>query len=147
VYPKHIRFICDRCAVCCSNTEDKVRLILLLKSETDRISKKTLIGLYGFAEKIQGFEPYIYQMKKTEEGKCIFLKDDLCSIYKIRPLICRFYPFQLKNLGNNRYVFAYTEECPGIGKGSQLKRRFFERLFGKFMELMRENTEASKTER
>jgi len=100
------------------------------------------MDLDKFAEKIEGFEPYIYQMRKTEDGKCIFPKDDLCSIYQIRPLICRFYPFQLKNLGNNRYAFTYTDECSGIGKGPQLKRDFFERLFGKFIELMRKNIQA-----
>jgi Fe-S-cluster containining protein len=128
-----------RCALCCGDTEDKVRSILLLKTEADRISKKTLISLDKFAEKIEGFEPYIYQIRKTEDVKCVFLKDNSCSIYKIRPLICRFYPFQLKNFGNNRYAFAYTDKCAGIGNGSQLKREFFERLFEKFMELMKAN--------
>lgn len=138
-YPKFVRFRCERCALCCGDTEDKIRSILLLKTEADRISKKTLTGLDKFAEKIEGFEPYIYQMRKTEDGKCVFLRDNSCSIYQIRPLICRFYPFQLKNLTDDRYAFTYTNECPGIGKGPQLKRDFFERLFGNSMELMREN--------
>lgn len=139
-YLKHVRFRCAGYARCCGDAKDKIRSIFLLKIEADRISRRTLIGLDKFAEKIKGFEPYVYQMKKTEDGKCVFLKDNSCSIYQIRPLICRFYPFQLKNLRNNRYVFTYTDECPGIGKGPQLKRDFFERLFGKFIELMRENT-------
>lgn len=138
-YPKRVRFRCARCALCCGDAEDKVRSILLLKIEADRISKKTLMNLDKFAEKIEGFEPYLYQMRKTEDGKCVFLKDDSCSIYQTRPLICRFYPFQLKNLGNNRYAFSYTDECSGIGEGPQLKRDFFEILFGEFIELMREN--------
>ena len=138
-YPKHVRFRCVRCALCCGDTEDKVRSILLLKTEVDRISKRTLIGLDKFAEKIEGFEPYIYQIRKTDDGKCVFLEDNSCSIYKIRPLICGFYPFQLKNLRNNRYAFTYTDECPGIGEGPRLKRAFLERLFDKFIELMKEN--------
>ncbi len=123
-YLKHVRFRCMRCARCCGNTKDKIRSILLLKIEADRISKGTLIGLDKLAEKIKGFEPYIYQMKKTEDRKCVFLKDNSCFIYQIRLLICRFYPFQLKNLRNNRYFFTYTDECPSIGNGSQLKRDF-----------------------
>ncbi|MDH5374266.1 MAG: YkgJ family cysteine cluster protein [Candidatus Bathyarchaeota archaeon] len=138
-YPKHVRFRCVRCALCYGDTEDRVRSILLLKTEADRISKRTLIGLDNFAEKIEGFDPYIYQIRKIEDGKCVFLKDNSCSIYKMRPLICRFYPFQLKNLRNSRYAFTYTDECPGIGKGPRLKKAFFERLFEKFIELMKEN--------
>jgi len=138
-YPKHVRFRCVRCSLCCGDTKDKIRSILLLKTEADQISKSTLMGLDEFAEKIEGFEPYIYQMKKTEDGKCVFLKENSCSIYQIRPLICKYYPFQLKNLRNNRYAFTYTNECQGTGKGPQLKKDFFEKLFDKFIELMKEN--------
>lgn len=135
-YPKHLRFRCDRCALCCEDSGNKKRIILLLNSEAIRISKETSRYLHEFAKKVKGFEPYIYQMK-MEDGKCVFLQDNSCAIYVVRPLICRFYPFQLKNLGNNRFAFAYTNKCPGIGVGAQLVERFYERLFEEFMELMR----------
>jgi Fe-S-cluster containining protein len=89
-----------------------------------------------FATKIEGFEPYVFQMKKTVDGSCVFLRNGLCSIYEARPLICRFYPFQLQNRGNDRYVFRYTEECLGLGKGCQLEKRFFEELFARFTSSM-----------
>ena len=94
------------------------------------------MALEEFAAKIEGFDPYVFQMKKTVEGDCIFLRNGSCSIYEARPLICRFYPFQLQNRENDRYVFRYTEECPGLGKGPQLERRFFEELFAKFTSSM-----------
>lgn len=138
-YPKHVRFSCVRCALCCGDAEGRTRLILLLKSEADHISETASMGPDEIAEKIEGFEPYVYQMRKTNDGKCVFLKDNSCSIYQMRPLICRFYPFQIDNIGNNRYDFTYTDKCPGIGKGPQLKKNFFERLFDEFMESMRKN--------
>jgi Fe-S-cluster containining protein len=138
-YPKHLRFICEKCTLCCGDTREKVRLILLLKTEAERISKRTLKSIDEFAEKIEGFEPYFFRMKKTIEGKCVFLRDTSCIIYETRPLICRFYPFQLKNLGNNRYVFSYTSECPSIGKGPWLRRSFFEKLFTESTILMVED--------
>jgi len=110
-----------------------------LKSEANRISNDASIEIDKFAEKIVGFEPYIYQMRKTEDGKCVFLKGNSCLIYPIRPLICRFYPFQLRGSGKGRYIFTYTNECLGIGNGSELKRGFFEKLFRMFMKSMREN--------
>jgi len=137
-YPRDVSFVCSRCGMCCGDTEAKVRVILVLKAEAERISKETSMNLAEFVEKIEGFEPYIYQIKKTSTRKCIFLKDNLCSIYKIRPLICRFYPFQLKNLRHNKHAFSYTNECPNIGQGPRLERRFYERLFTKFLELMKE---------
>ena len=137
-YPKNVRFKCERCALCCGDTRNRARSILLLRIEVERILQKILKSIEDFAEKIEGFEPYVYRMKKTKDGKCVFLRDNLCSIYQIRPLICMFYPFEFK-VGSNGYIFAYTDECLAIGKGPKLKRGYFERLFKKIMETMEEN--------
>ncbi len=137
-YPKNIRFKCKKCALCCGDTEDRVRQILFLKVEAERISLKTRKSVNLFAEKIEGFEPYVFRMKKTENGKCTFLRDNLCIIYQIRPLICRFYPFELKKAEDNKHIFAYTDECPAIGKGPKLGRSYFEKLFEKSKKIMKE---------
>ena len=136
-YPRNLHFKCERCAICCGDTEKKIRKILLLKLEADRISKKTVKNIAAFADEIEGYEPYVYEMKKAKNGKCIFLEDSVCSIYSMRPLICRFYPFELKAAGNNRYIFDYTDECPCIDHGPELKRSYFDRLFRKSKELMK----------
>lgn len=141
-YPKHIRFKCDRCALCCGDTKDRVRAILLMQVEANRISKKTLKDLEEFVERVKNREPYIYRMK-TADGKCVFLRDSACTIYGLRPLICRFYPFELKDAGHDKHIFAYTDECPCIGMGPELEKEYFEKLFAESMKTMRE--EASKS--
>ena len=138
-YPKHVNFLCNKCSRCCSETEDSVRHILLMKTDAQRISNKILIDINEFVEKISGYEPYIYEMKKTEDGKCFFLENNLCSIYEIRPLICKFYPFQLRKIGNNRFSFSFTNKCTGIGNGPRRRRVFFENLFGQALNAMEEN--------
>lgn len=142
-HPKHVSFNCNNCGLCCGDTEDTVRHILLLKTDAERISNEILLNHQEYAEEISGFEPYIYEVKKTEDGKCFFLENNLCSIYEIRPLICKFYPFQLKNIGNDRYSFSYTNKCTGIGKGSCHKRVFFENLFNHVITAMEENSKTS----
>lgn len=137
-YPKHVCFTCNRCALCCGDTEEMTRQILLLKTEAELIAKETSKSIDKFAEETEGSEPFAYKMRKNG-GKCVFLRDNLCSIYDRRPIICRFYPFKLENYGGNRYVFSYTEECLGIGKGTRLKRVFFEGLFREFLRSMSEN--------
>lgn len=104
------------------------------------MSSETSIEIDKFAEKTGGFEPYVYQMRKTEDGRCVFLTGNSCSIYSIRPLVCRFYPFQLRSVGKGSFIFTCTNECPGIGEGLQLKRGFFEKLFRMFMKAMKEDT-------
>lgn len=138
-YPKNVRFECKRCALCCGDTETRNRSILMMQIEAYRIMKKALIDLDEFAEKIECSEPYIYRMRKTEKGQCFFLQDKSCSIYQVRPVICRFYPFQLENTRDDRYVFSYTKECQGIGEKSLLTKHFFQELFSEFMEVLKKN--------
>ena len=138
-FPRNIHFECSRCALCCRDTENRSRTILLLRREAEKISGKIQKSIVEFAERKEGVEPYVYVMRKTSDGKCVFLKDNLCTIYEMRPLICKFYPFKLDNLGNHKYVFNYTQECPGIGSGPQLKRKFFDTLFVEFTASMRQN--------
>jgi Fe-S-cluster containining protein len=123
------QFECTKCGLCCGDTEQKTRHILLLESEAAEISQKTSRKPEEFCEAIIGKEPYVYEMKKTV-GKCIFLKDNQCTIYESRPLICRFYPFELKFCEDqDKYLFTATLECPGIGKGKTLCKDDFEKLF------------------
>lgn len=110
-----------------------------MKIEAERISQKTSKAIEKFAEKIENFDPYVYRMKKSADGKCAFLKDNLCMIYQERPLVCRFYPFELRQAENDSYVFSFTDECPCIGKGPLLKRSYFKELFEQSKQTMKEN--------
>jgi len=139
-YPKKLCFKCIKCALCCGDTEKRTRTILMLKTEIEKIAVKIKMHPESFSEEVKGFEPYAYKMRKTADGKCIFLNKNQCTIYAYRPLICRFYPFELKETSNGIYVFNYTKECPGIGKGSPRGKSFFEKLFRRFRKMMAENT-------
>ncbi|MGB9676294.1 MAG: YkgJ family cysteine cluster protein [Candidatus Bathyarchaeales archaeon] len=140
-YPKKLRFKCIKCALCCGDTENRTRTILMLKTEVEKIATKTKMRPESFVEEVKGFEPYAYMMRKNANGKCIFLNKNRCTIYAYRPLICRFYPFELKGTSNGAYTFNYTEECPGIGKGNPLEKSFFEKLFKRFGKMMAKNTQ------
>jgi hypothetical protein len=129
-YPKNVRFQCTKCALCCGDTKKRTRHILLLKKEAERISEAASKPVEEFSVRIKGHEPYVYEIKKTKkEGKCFFLKDHFCTIYASRPLICRFYPFQLRTMKDGKYRFSYTAECPGVGKGELVEKGCFENLF------------------
>ena len=128
-YPNGIMFQCVKCGICCGNTSKKVRHILLLTSEARKISIATNKPISEFASKITNKTPYSYEMTKTEKGNCPFLKNNHCTIYPQRPLICHFYPFELKDSKNQPHKFRYTNECPGIGKGKTLKKTHYQKLF------------------
>jgi len=146
-YPTTVHFRCIKCGTCCGDTKEKTRHILLLGIEAEQIAKITLQPISKFAVKIKGRAPYNYEMKKrAEDGKCVFLENDHCTIYSVRPLICRFYPFELKILPSRKYQFLFTEECPGINKGGMLSEGYFRKMFrlarGKYRQMAVSNSES-----
>lgn len=129
-HPVNLRFECSKCGLCCGDTEKNTRHILLLKDEAEKIVFQTGQLTNVFAVEAAGNNPYVYEMKKSSEGKCIFLKDNQCSIYPERPLVCIFYPFELKfNTDKDTHVFTFTFECPAINQGKLLEKDYFKKLF------------------
>jgi Fe-S-cluster containining protein len=114
-YPADVSFVCSKCGLCCGDTSEKVRHVLLLKADAEKISTLTNLPIGELAHEIEGKEPYVYEMnKKIENGKCIFLESNQCKLYAYRPLICRFYPFELSTGEDGKFVFRVTSECPSV---------------------------------
>jgi len=129
-YPTNMLFHCSKCGLCCGDTKQKPRCILLLESEANDISNLTHQPKQHFATEVRNKAPYLYEMKKNSQGICLFLEDNNCAIYEHRPLICRFYPFELKfSQDKENYTFEFTLECPEIGKGKKLGKKDFEKMF------------------
>jgi Fe-S-cluster containining protein len=127
-YPRNTRFKCIRCGICCGDTKKKTRHILILEEEAQSIALATKKPISEFAVKLEGKEPYTYEMKKTSNGgKCLFLNDQNCTAYSKRPLICRFYPFGLET-NQTQKTFYFTTECPGIGKGKLIQETDYQKL-------------------
>jgi uncharacterized protein len=136
-YPANIYFACNQCGICCGDTEQKTRHILLLDGEAKIISSQTSLGKTDFSIQIANEDLFKHEMKKTNDGKCVFLKENKCTIYLLRPLICRFYPFELKfDKGKKLHVFDFTLECPGIGQGKEFRKIDFQGLFDLAQERM-----------
>ena len=64
---------------------------------------------YGFNIHFRGFALVNYN--------CVFLTDEGCSIYPVRPLQCRTYPFWPYLLEDRAILEAEKASCPGIGEG------------------------------
>ncbi len=65
---------------------------------------------------------------------CIFLEDNECTIYEQRPLICRFYPFELTTDERGDFVFRETLECPAINNpASKTEKRLGADFFAELL--------------
>jgi uncharacterized protein len=136
-YPANIHFDCNQCGICCGDTEQKTRHILLLDAEAKIIESQTSLEKTDFSNQIANKNPFEHEMKKTNDGKCVFLKGNKCTIYLLRPLICRFYPFELRfDKDKQVHIFDFTFECPGIGRGKEFSEIDFEGLFDLAQERM-----------
>ncbi|NPD89923.1 MAG: YkgJ family cysteine cluster protein [Asgard group archaeon] len=71
----------DECYECCLDTEMTLSNFDVKKIEEGGYNRR------DFLEEKEGF-----LILQNFEGHCYFLKDKRCSIYKIRPQGCRFYP-------------------------------------------------------
>lgn len=96
---KKDRFKCMMCGNCC-----RLRFIHLTKDDVERIQSR---GHRDFYDTVGG-----ERMLKRSRGRCMFVgKDDSCSIYELRPEVCRKFPF-FRMFGLN-YCRAVSY-CPGV---------------------------------
>lgn len=56
------------------------------------------------------------------------LKEGKCTIYEVRPLQCRTYPFWHQNLINQKIWDKEKDHCPGIGKGRRYTKEEIESI-------------------
>jgi Fe-S-cluster containining protein len=127
IFPNVIIWKCQRCTLCCKDSFKHIRHIKLLRQEGIALSRKIKIPIERFTiptlDKI-----YSHEILKNN-GKCIFLKDDVCKIYDSRPLVCRFYPFEMKLIEKDVYQILFSgKECNAIDKGEKLNETFFREL-------------------
>jgi Fe-S-cluster containining protein len=58
-------------------------------------------------------------MKNRKDGSCIFLRTDEkrnayeCSVYEIRPILCRLFPFEIKRIGIGSFLLKILP-CNGL---------------------------------
>jgi Fe-S-cluster containining protein len=126
-YPGDLRWICVRCTRSCRDLPGRTRNILLAECDIKRITDSTKLTAKEFSVSSRGSFPYVRKMRKLG-GRCVFLKDSRCSIYRTRPLICRFYPFSLNPAGNNTFEIGFDLSCSGMDKGPYRDERFFRDL-------------------
>ncbi|MCH7504480.1 YkgJ family cysteine cluster protein [PVC group bacterium] len=108
------KFRCVKCGNCCrlAWSSDKLRFsksrhkifwgsrygepgcVYVTRREIPEIAKFLKLKVNDFVERFTRFapKPYLSLIEKKDKS-CVFLKDNRCQIYKVRPGQCRNYPF------------------------------------------------------
>lgn len=98
---------------CCCNCED-VDMPILLPFEAENISRITKKNIDSFAEKLTN---NLFQMKRINGEKtasCVFFQNNKCSIYNNRPIDCRMFPFDFKEIDGEYWIIYYNKVCQAI---------------------------------
>ena len=116
--------LCSSCvgnssSCCCDTSVDSP---MLLPNEVEAISKKLEIKKEDFCKKIDLAKinnddslKHLYQMKRDEKtNSCCFFKNNQCTIYDIRPIDCRIFPYDIKIEKDGNYYLVYykSDKCP-----------------------------------
>lgn len=116
---KGFRFKCKRCAAfCCRLGGPK-----LSQKDIERIEEAGY-NMKDFLEPVEsefkGESVMRGSLKNREDGVCIFLKSleknnrFECSIYNIRPVLCRLYPFDFEKVGSITVLLKFIPCCRGL---------------------------------
>jgi Fe-S-cluster containining protein len=120
----HLRFNCQRCATfCCKLGGPK-----LTQGDIDRL-KKAGYTVEDVVEPLsnkefKGLPVVIGSLKNKENGSCVFLKFNgekgiqECSIYDVRPALCKLYPFDFERVGRYSFVLKLIPCCRGLNDPS-----------------------------
>lgn len=118
-YQTGLSFTCSQCGNCCSGApgyvwatkEEVVGISKFLGRSDGRLGKEHLrrVGLR-------------YSLTEKPNGDCVFLKrahgKSTCSIYPVRPLQCRTWPFWTENLRSQDAWNHAHVICPGMNTGT-----------------------------
>lgn len=112
-YKEGLSFECTGCGKCCTgspgyvwvNDQDIENMAEYLKIPKDLFRRKYLR---------QKNVRYSLIEIKSEEYNCVFLKDNKCSIYPVRPMQCRTFPWWQTNLSSKEAWKKAAEICEGI---------------------------------
>lgn len=131
LFEKSLRFKCKRCAIYCC----KLGGPCLTKEDIEQIESgghKTSEFVEDSKRKYGNHSLITSAMKNRKDGSCIFLRTDAkrnayeCSIYEIRPILCRLYPFEIKTINTDSFLLKIIPCCNGLNDadGELVNKRF-----------------------
>lgn len=122
-----VNFECTGCGRCCFGGAE--HYVHVSRAEAERIRRHLNVSSAWFNRR--------YLTKPDagggrgialRDGRCVFLGADLrCTIYALRPVQCRTYPFWPEVLRSRSAWRAERGRCEGIDRGRTVEVQFIER--------------------
>lgn len=117
-YQDGLKFSCTQCGNCCSGDPGYVWATKEEIASISRFLGRTDGGLDPKHLRRVGWR---FSLTEKPDGDCIFLKREngksMCSIYSVRPVQCRTWPFWRENLRTPVAWEQAHQRCPGMNTG------------------------------
>ncbi len=116
-YEKGLRFECQKdCSGCCGGSPGYV---FVNENEIETIRQHLGISRKDFIENYtKAVEDRISLLDVEKDNwNCVMLKKGKCTIYGIRPMQCRTFPFWPRNIVSKEAWTDLKQDCPGVNRG------------------------------
>lgn len=126
-YHKGLKFTCTMCGNCCRNRGDYA-FVYLMPSEVRSIAAHLGLSRKEFLARHCVRDGDAVTLR-TDSPACAFLgPDQRCTIYPVRPMQCRTWPFWRENLEKAVWDEEVRADCPGAGHGELRSAKEIERV-------------------
>ncbi len=118
-YKDGLMFECTQCSACCRFDPGYVFLSasdLKRFSDSFKMEKRDFVDKYCRIVDMGGYKRL--SLKEKENYDCIFWNGG-CTVYELRPLQCRSYPFWRPFLESREAWDREAVNCPGMNKGKK----------------------------
>jgi hypothetical protein len=129
-YADGLRFTCTQCGNCCTGPSGYVWFNdEELTAMADHLGLSEEAFLRQYSRKL-GSRRSLTERKTKHGYDCVFLRRDekgraLCSVYPVRPVQCRTWPFWPENLRSPRNYLEAAKGCPGTKRGLEGEGTFY----------------------
>ena len=113
-----LHFSCTACGDCCITGNDYY--VYLSTREAERLRKYLELSRSWFRRRyLERLDNGDLVAASEDDGRCVFLDENRnCSVYPVRPLQCRTYPFWPELAGSSRAWQREARRCEGINCGN-----------------------------
>ena len=87
-----VRFECQGSGQCCVS-RGQFGFVYLTLEERQKMAAHLKISTAKFTREYCKKTSGVFHLKDADGPECIFLKDKRCSVYTVRPMQCRTWPF------------------------------------------------------
>lgn len=111
-FAKGLRFQCTGCGKCCSGPDGYV---FLTETDLKQLAAHLQLAPKAFAKSYCRLVDEKYALlDRPGTVDCIFLKEKRCSVYEVRPIQCRTFPWWSHNLAKKRDWKETAASCEGV---------------------------------